>query len=90
MYTLCDVPAEAILPDVIGPHREGPVVGVRHHQGVLVKHGQELLGQEVEEAGEQHRLDVGDQLGLADQPVQAGALLKALEGVWVGREGRED
>ena len=33
----------------------------------------------MQQPGEEHGLDVGDELGLPDQPVQAGALLEALD-----------
>ena len=39
---------------------------------------EELCWEGVEEAREQHGLNVGDELGLADQAVQPGALLQAL------------
>ena len=44
----------------------------------LVEYVQELPGQEEEEAGKEHGLDVGDELRLADQPVQPGTLLQSL------------
>ena len=45
----------------------------------LVKDVKKLPGEEVEEPGEQHGLDVGDQLRLADQPVQTSTLLQPLQ-----------
>ena len=50
-----------------------------HEPEYLVVHGvQQPARQEVEEAREEHRLNVRDQLRLAHEAVEAGRLLKAL------------
>ena len=78
MHPLRDVPGQPVLPQVIRPDGEGPAVAVRHDERLLMQDGQEPEREEVEEAGEEHRLDVGDELSLADETVQAGRFLQAL------------
>ena len=79
MHTLCDLARQSLLPQVIGSDPERPVVCVRHHKSVLVEHREKLLWEKEKEPCEEHRLDVGDQLGLANQSVKAGALLQTLD-----------
>ena len=79
MNALCDVPRQAVFPGVVGSDGECAAVSVRDDQRLVVEGGQEPEGEKVEEAGEEHALDVRYQLGLTNQPVQSGRLLKALQ-----------
>ena len=45
------------------------------YSAYLVQYVKKLFGEKVEESGEEHGLDVGNELGLSDQPVKSGTLL---------------
>ncbi len=79
MHALRNVPGQPVLPEVVGPDGQRPAVAVRHHQRLLVQRRQDSQGEEAEQPGEEHGLDVGDELGLANQAVEAGRLLQALQ-----------
>ena len=46
VYGLRDVPGESVLPQVVGPDGEGPVVRMRDHQRVLNHEGRYTFLQE--------------------------------------------
>ena len=79
MYAFRDVPGQPVLPQIVGPDRKCPAVAVGDDPGLLVENGKEPQREEVEQTGEEHALDVGDQLGLPDESVETGGFLKALE-----------
>jgi hypothetical protein len=78
MHSLRDVLWQPVLSEVVWPHCKGPAVAVRDDERLVMHRREQLLREKVKEARKEHRLNVRDELGLTDETVEAGRLLKTL------------